>query len=539
MKFTFQHQKTLNKIKEEVQLHIEHAREAAQFIREIEKGNLNISISESLAQNELGAALSSIKTHLTRIAKEEEERNWLNVGLAKFSDILRNKQSLDLNDLANDILINLVQYVNANQGALFILEEPGEGQEYLQMIACYAYERKKFLSKRIEVGEGLVGQCVLEKETTYLRETPLNYVHITSGLGAAPPRAILISPLLINDKVFGALELASFNDFANYKIEFINRLSENIAASIKNVKESERILALLNSSQQQAEELRSQEEEMRQNMEELQATQEEMQRKSNEISRASAEMMSILNGINATMATIEFTPDGTILTANANFLKAMKYTLTEIKGKHHRKFVPNEIAASDDYKTFWSRLSSGESIAGVFKRIASDGKTIWLNAIYNPILNADNEVVKVVKFATDITAEQEMQAESKGLINAINATMATIEFTPDGTILTANDNFLKTVKYSLADIKGKHHQKFVPKDILESDDYKKFWKRLASGESITGVFKRIASDGKIVWLNAIYNPVFNADGQVVKVVKFATDVTATQELLNQKNASSE
>lgn len=527
MKLIFNRNESLNEVKRGLELQIEQAKKASALIKEIEKGNLSVDISGDLLQSELGASLLSIKKHLAKLSQDEQERNWLNVGLASFSDILRNKESLDLTNLADEILSSLIKYVDANQGALFILEEE-KGDSHLELISCYAYDRKKYASRQINLGEGLIGQCVLEKDTIYMTQTPADYIKITSGLGQAAPKYILISPLLINEKVFGVLELASFHEFPEYKINFIKKLSENIAASIKNVKESERILTLLNASQQQAEEMRAQEEEMRQSMEELQATQEEMHRKSNALSKASAEMMSILNGINATMATIEFTPDGHVITANSIFLRSMKYTLDDIHGVHHRKFVPADILQSNEYKTFWSRLASGESIKGIFKRVSQTGNTVWLNAIYNPILDANGKVIKVIKFATDITAEQEMIAENKGVIEGINATMAIIEFTPNGKILTANENFLNTMGYSLDEIAGQHHRRFVPEDILASEDYRIFWRDLAAGKPTKGVFRRISASGKTVWLNAIYNPIFNANGEVTKVTKFATDVTNTQ-----------
>jgi PAS domain S-box-containing protein len=251
--------------------------------------------------------------------------------------------------------------------------------------------------------------------------------------------------------------------------------------------------------------------------------------KRDELSKTSAEMTGVIAGINATMATIEFTPDGTVVTANDNFLKSMEYTLDKIKGKHHRLFAPKEVLESEEYKTFWTKLASGEAITGIFKRISSSGKVVWLNAIYNPILNANGDVVKVIKFATDITLQQEMLAESSGVITGINTTMATIEFTPDGTVITANDNFLKSMGYTLDKIKGKHHKLFAPKEVIESEEYKTFWTRLASGAAIAGVFKRVSATGNNVWLNAIYNPILNANGDVVKVIKFATDVTKEKE----------
>jgi PAS domain S-box-containing protein len=500
-------------------------KEASDFIDEIRNGNLHKDISSDLSDSELGMSLLSMKEYVNRITAEEVTRNWMNNGLAGFSDILRNKRSLSLIDLSDDILKNLVKYINANQGVIFVLEGDEKSEQLLEVISCFAYNKKKFLEKRIQIGEGLAGQCVLEKKYIYLKKIPDDYVNITSGLGGARPCSVLVSPLLIDDKIFGVIELASLYEFESRHIEFVNKLSENIASVIKNVKDNERTIALLNESQRQAKELKSREEELRQNMEEMQATQEEIKRRSDELGKTSAEMTGIINGINATMATIEFKPDGTILNANGNFLRTMKYTLENIRGKHHIIFAPEEVLKSRDYQTFWEKLASGESISGVFKRVTSTGDIVWLNAIYNPISDACGQVVKVVKFATDLTSQQEMLAESKCILDGINATMATIEFKPDGTIINANENFLKTMKYALGDIQGKHHKIFAPKDVYESPDYKIFWQRLASGESMTGVFKRISYSGETIFLQAIYNPILNANGNVVKVVKFASDVT--------------
>lgn len=507
---------------------------ASAFIQEIEKGNLASEIPQALQDSNIGRSLSSIQLHLQKLDGEEKQRNWLNEGLAMFSDILRNKKSLDIQSLASEILRNLITYIQANQGGLFVLKKNEQGESFLELVSCYAYDRKKIITRRIEVGDGLVGQCVLEKDIIYLKQIPRDYVSITSGLGEATPREVLIAPLLLNEEVFGVLELASFSEFPEYKIQFIRRLTENIASSIRNAQESDRILSLLNSSQQQAEELRAQEEEMRQNMEELEATQEEMQRKTEEITRASAEMRSIFHGINATMATIEFSPEGIVLTANDKFLSSVKYNIEQIRGVHHRKFVPDDIVKSAEYETFWSRLAAGESISGIFKRMSSEGKTIWLNAIYNPIFDAYGQVVKVIKFASDITEQQEAVAQHKDILSAIHAAMAVIEFTPAGTILTANDNFLRSVKYSLEQITGKHHWMFVDATVANGDDYKKFWEDLAGGKSASGIFKRVDAAGNTVWLNAIYSPIRNANGEVAKVIKFASDVTEQYEAPGKK-----
>lgn len=511
-------------LKEELKTKSEIERQASAFLDQLKMRNYDAPLDEELASTALGAALESIRIDLATALKAEEERNWLNVGLATFADVLRNKDDLQLQDLAHLILSNVVKYMGLNQGALFLLSDE-QADPHLSLLSCYAYDRKKYLNRRIEVGEGQVGQCVFEKDVIYMKQVPPNYASITSGLGAATPREILVCPLVINEQVLGVIEVASFDEIAQYKIEFLKKLSENIAAGIRNAWENNRVVTLLNASQAQTEALRAQEEELRQNMEELQATQEEMERKTTEISRASAEMSSIVKGINATMATIEFTPQGNIITANDNFLKAVKFSLTDIRGRHHRIFVPDDVLESEEYASFWQKLSKGQPLSGVFKRKASDGKIVWLNAIYNPIFDHNNEVVKVVKFATDITSYQEIIAESKGVMEGVNATMAVVSFSPNGILLDANENFLKTMGYKLAEVKGKHHELFVPAKFRSSVEYKIFWQNLKSGESLEGVFERCNADGVAVFLHAIYHPIKNADGQVSKVIKFATVVT--------------
>ncbi len=510
-----------------LQLLVNRMSETAHFAKQIGEGNLSTDYVALSEKDILGQALVTMRDNLQRIKEEEARRNWATEGFAKFGEILRNQS--DLSKFGDDIITNLVKYLDANQGGLFLLNNDDKANPYLSLISCYAYDRKKFLEKRINVGEGMIGQCVLEKETIYLLDIPKNYIQITSGLGDAPPTSVLIVPLKINEEIHGVMELASFHKFEKYQIAFVEKLAENIGSAISTVRINERTKQLLVTSQQQTEELRAQEEEVRQNMEEMQATQEEVERKAQELSKQTAEMAGLLEGINSTMATIEFTPNGSIITANQNFLQTMKYALSDIKGKHHSMFVPEEIQQSKEYKTFWSKLASGEANIGVFKRVDAYGNIVWLNAIYNPIKNEHGEVVKVVKFATDITAQQEIASENKGLMEGIDTTMATIEFKPDGTIVTANSNFLKTMKYDLDSIKGKHHRLFVPKDIVNTPAYEKFWADLAAGKPNSGVFQRITSSGEVVSLNAIYNPIKNANGKVTKVIKFATVAAGAME----------
>lgn len=233
----------------------------------------------------------------------------------------------------------------------------------------------------------------------------------------------------------------------------------------------------------------------------------------------------LIAAINRVQAVIEFELDGTILTANENFLKTVGYSLNEIQGKHHRMFCDSEYVETEDYRDFWMQFSMGEFSAGEFKRFAKDGSEVWINASYNPIFDADGKPFKVVKFASDITHEKVRTAEQDGKMNAISRAQAVIEFELDGTILTANDNFLQTVGYTLEEIQGQHHSMFCEAAYADSPKYKKFWKDLAKGEFSAGEFKRLGKDGSQIWINASYNPIFDADGQPTKVVKFASDIT--------------
>ena len=240
-----------------------------------------------------------------------------------------------------------------------------------------------------------------------------------------------------------------------------------------------------------------------------------------------------IDALNKSQAVIEFDLNGTVLTANGNFLAALGYTLPEIQGKHHRMFVEPAFAASPEYAQFWDKLRRGEYQAAQFKRIAKGGREIWIEASYNPILDAAGRPCKVVKFATDITERKAREADLQGQVNAISKSQAVIEFELDGTVLTANQNFLTVLGYTLPEIQGKHHRMFVEPAFAASAEYAQFWERLRRGEYQAAQFKRIAKGGREIWIEASYNPILDASGRPYKVVKFATDITAQVELLNQ------
>jgi methyl-accepting chemotaxis protein len=232
-----------------------------------------------------------------------------------------------------------------------------------------------------------------------------------------------------------------------------------------------------------------------------------------------------VDAISKSQAVIEFSMDGTVVTANPNFLHAMGYQLSEIAGKHHSMFVPPSLRDSAEYRAFWADLNLGKYRAGEFKRIGKGGREVWILASYTPILGAGGKPIKVVKFASDITAQKIGSMEDAGKIAAISRAQAVIEFNLDGTVITANDNFLKVLGYPLSEIQGKHHSMFVSPTERDSAAYREFWQGLNRGELRSGEFKRIGKGGKEVWILASYNPILDETGKPFKVVKFASDVT--------------
>lgn len=268
----------------EMDILIDGLRKTSHFASDIGDGQLDANFTPLSNEDVLGNSLLSMRENLRNVAKEDERRNWANEGYARFSEILRNNDNLGLEDLSNRIVSELVKYLQVNQGWIYIVEKESEHdtKEFLELKGVYAYSKQKFVNQRIEMGEGLTGQCWQEGQMIYMNDVPDEYISISSGLGEANPTSILIMPLKVNDEIYGIMEIAAFKDIEKYEIDFIERVTENIASTISVTKINERTKHLLEESQMLTENMKTQEEEMRQNFEELQSTQEELSRREKE-----------------------------------------------------------------------------------------------------------------------------------------------------------------------------------------------------------------------------------------------------------------
>jgi methyl-accepting chemotaxis protein len=238
------------------------------------------------------------------------------------------------------------------------------------------------------------------------------------------------------------------------------------------------------------------------------------------------ELNAVVNAINRVQAVIWFELDGTIIEANDNFLKGLGYTQAEVAGKHHRMFCESSYVQSPEYKQLWADVGAGKPVAGEFKRLTKSGQEVWIEASYNPVLDENGKPYKAVKFAIDVTARKLATADKEGQLEAISKSQAVIEFDMDGTIRTANDNFLGALGYQLSEVQGKHHRMFVDTAYAASQEYADFWRTLGNGEFQSAEYKRFGKGGKAVWIQASYNHSLDASGRPVKVVKYATDITA-------------
>lgn len=388
---------------------IESLRRTSEFAVEIGNGNYNSDYEALGEEDTLGNALLEMRKNLRssdeankKRQHEDEIRNWTTKGLADFGDILRhNSENMDV--LSSNVMRHLVDYLGVNQGAIYILNEQDDNNKFFEMKSAVAYNREKYLKVNFGLTEGLVGRCAFEKLPVYLKEIPEEYIRLTSGLGGAEPNYLLLVPLVINEKVMGVIELASFNEIPQYQIDFLQTLGENIASTISSVRITEQTNKLLSESKMRGEELTSQEEELRQNMEELQATQEESVRRESEMRLA-------MDAINNTLGTIDIDMNGTIMSVNDMMLRLSQVNINEFVGKQFVDIYAYTEADRDRFDEAWSKVAMGESC--VYEVTSNfQGLEMTFNHTFTPFINQMGDVERVYDLVVNTTGQKEIAAK--------------------------------------------------------------------------------------------------------------------------------
>jgi PAS domain S-box-containing protein len=506
----------------------------------VEKTNFAKNISEGkyiidyIPKDALGKELKNLANKIEESRESEEKkiidekkRTWVSEGIALFGEILRSERE-NIEELSYKVINKLVKYVDASQGSIFLYDDTGE-KPVLELMAAFAYDRRKFLTKTIELGEGLTGTCAVEKETIFLTDIPDDYLEISSGLGESPPNCLLIVPLKLQDEIFGIIELASFKILERYEVDFVEKLSESISITFESVKINERTGRLLQQSQEQANAMARQEEKMRKNMLELQNAQEESKRKESEIT-------GILNAVNASSMVAEFNINGRFTHINEKFIHLLDSPADQLIGKHHSDFAVVDKYSSD-YKNFWNKLKEGEIINLTGQYRLFSGKEIWLFETFTPIFNEEGKVFKVLDIAQDIT-ETKIQQEAllkqsneikrqsidmKSLQNAVDESIIKCEYSAEGLMMSMNNNYLEITGYSKKEMLGKNNRLFLKGQ--EKEQFETILSQLIKDKTYSGVIRRTKPTGEEHWLMSTFSPVKDEKGNIYKIYFLAQDIT--------------
>lgn len=553
--------KALSDLADELKAIKEDVSQATAFVREIEKGNLDGSITDTGTSTELIRSLSAMRDQMKKYSLVEAERNWANEGLAKFVEVLRSKND-DIEQLSDIIIRQLVNYLKANQGALYLVNDEDPKDVFIEMLACYAYNRKKYFKQRIELGEGLVGQAILEKETIYMTDVPQDYVRITSGLGEALPRNILIVPLKLEERIYGVLEIAAFQVLKQYEVEFVEKLGESIAATISSVKTSARTSKLLQETQEQAEAMRAQEEELRQNMEELTATQEEMRRILKQVEGKEEYVSAVLNVSSDMIFTVD--KNHKLVTWNRAMEKSVEnFGIKLDKGFDTLSWYPEE--EKEKQRGYYRRAFAGESFE-FMSSTDQGGSPYHYLSVYAPLRDSKGEVFEVVVFAKNVTEMVEAQKKAEVLRDEAQKQAEAIQSQGDqlkknleeiasqkssmeqqlqeisdlkeslearelvfglttilsesdlyGTITYVNTKFCEVSGFTKEELIGKPHN-IVRHPDMPKDLFKLLWSTIKKGEPFRGIVKNRTKDGGHYWVDATIVPIRNKEGKVFKYI---------------------
>lgn len=548
----------IGKLSKQTNLVAENFRYLQNFALDISTGNYKTQFESLGKQDVFGNTLLNLRDNLKKAQEEEnkrkiedQRRDWTNRGLAKFGEILR-QNSDNIEKLGDEVIKNLVHYLNANQGGIFIYNNNDKNDVFLELLSAFAYDRKKYFQKKIYLGDGLIGACALEKNTIYLTEIPQDYIEIESGLGDSSPRSLLIVPLKLEKEILGVAEIASFKNFQKHEREFTEKIAESIASTLVTTRINAKTSTLLQESQKQSQELALREKEMRKTMEEMAVAHEES-------ARREAEMTGILKAIDSTLMKAEYQTDGLLLSVNTRWAKTLEYKPEDVIGKNIRMFIPPHDL--DNFLQIWQKVCSGHSHSASLKRKTKSGKDLWLLTQYTPVHDQHGNVMRILYLANDITEQhlkdEEMKrqaqtliekdkevqktledlrhaqeesaqkaAEIGGVLKAVHTASLTLEMNLTGKILDINNEFVIILNSDKKEILQKSYENLYI--FSEGIDMEMFWNDLRKGISRSKVGKITLEDGDTIWLNETFCPILDRNGKPYKILNIAIDITESK-----------
>lgn len=413
-----------------------------------------VEMLSQINDSEIRESLQVAHDKIVTLRKKEKESNWITEGAAAIAEL--KQKGNDIDEYSLSAISTIVKYLNANQGAFFLLKSD-DHDKWFELTASYAYGKRKYAEKKINVGEGLVGQIYYEMEIIYITDVPKDYIRITSGLGEALPRCVCIVPLISEGELHGAIEVASFQKLQAHELEYLNKIADSIGYNLASLENNKRMEILLEESQKMAQEVKSQEEELRQNMEELTATQEQMRSREKE-----------LDAVMSALSTVELDLEGHVLQANPVFLGITGYTMTDIQGNLYKSLIPQHGNDIIQYDLMWNSILSGQSFSGEFRILNKEEKEMWITGNFTPILNESGQPYKVMVISLFTTQDKEKLFELQEMVTAMKNCFPMAEINQDMTFKSANDLFLSEIGIKRLELKKAHLQ-----NVLANGSYGK------------------------------------------------------------------
>lgn len=517
-----QNKEFTEKIRAKLSEQEEKLEQVYEFIEQLREGQTKLRFSETLQQDKLIRSLLNLRDELAKARKEEElrkkeeeQRHWTNEGLAKFGALLRENVD-DLDELSSQITSNLTKYLNSQQAGFFIIRDE-EGEKYFEMLSLFAFDRKKFPDKKFDWGEGLIGASAIEQKTIYLKDTSDSFVDITSGLGKANPRSVLIVPIKDNEgTVHGVLEIASFKKFEKFEINFVEQVAESIGLTMATIKTSLRTQELLKESQKQAEMLAQQEETMRKNIDEI-----EKERQKTEKRYKTLEIFS--NSVDQAIIHIDILPNRQIIYANKNMAEILKYeNEKDLEKQDFFTFLPQ--SEKDWFGTVWDEMiENGKKEIMELKLKNFDDKFIWVVCSFIPVFSENGELEKISLLAVDFSDKQNIILDDRQRLSALVNFAFKADIDTKGNIIYISDNFAQKLAYTKEEINNIKVKDFFKKD--EQEQFSVIWSNILKGRKFksTKIFKD--KNNNEFELDFLFSPVYNINNEISKVDFIAFDIT--------------